>query len=94
MVTTINRPEEAEDVLRSLKNGDDAFFNSNPKFRITKIPGGFIYSSDYNGMCFVPELPTPEIKVSTTKAEVSKVEPVGEIKKSVAKTEPKKAIKK
>lgn len=87
MVTTINRPEEAEDVLRSLKNGDDAFFNSNPKFRITKIPGGFIYSSDYNGMCFVPELPTPAVKIS-------KIEPVGEIKKSVAKTEPKKAVKK
>lgn len=74
----IRTPDEAKDVLSSLKDGEETTFNYNPKFRIMKIPEGFIYSSDYNGMCFVP---------------AEKKEP-GTIRNSVAKTEPKRAITK
>lgn len=75
----IRTPDEAKDVLSSLKDGEETTFNYNPKFRIMKIPEGFIYSSDYNGMCFVP---------------AEKKEAVGTIRNSVAKTEPKRAITK
>lgn len=51
----IRTPNEAKEILSSLKDGEETTFNYNPKFRIMKIPEGFIYSSDYNGMCFVPE---------------------------------------
>ena len=74
----IRTPDEAKDVLSSLKDGEETTFNYNPKFRIMKIPEGFIYSSDYNGMCFVP---------------AEKKEP-GAIRNSVTKAEPKKAVTK
>ena len=74
----IRTPDEAKDVLSSLKDGEETTFNYNPKFRIMRIPEGFIYSSDYNGMCFVP---------------TGNKEP-GAIRNSVTKAEPKKAVTK
>lgn len=74
----IRTPDEAKDVLSSLKDGEETTFNYNPKFRIMRIPEGFIYSSDYNGMCFVP---------------AGNKEP-GAIRNSVTKAEPKKAVTK
>ena len=38
----IRTPDEAKDVLSSLKDGEETTFNYNPKFRIMKIPEGFI----------------------------------------------------
>lgn len=75
----IRTPDEAKDVLSSLKDGEETTFNYNPKFRIMRIPEGFIYSSDYNGMCFVPAGNNKE---------------PGAIRNSVTKAEPKKAVTK
>ena len=53
----IMTPEEAESALNSLKIGEETFFSYNPKWKITRVMGGFLYSSDYNGVTFVPDVP-------------------------------------
>lgn len=50
----IQRPEDAEVCLNSLKIGEEATFDYNPRWRVTRVVGGHIYSSDYAGSCFVP----------------------------------------
>ena len=70
-MTVIKTPEEAEQVLSSLKIGEETICNYNPKWRITRVNGGFLWSSDYNGVTFVPES-----KQSFTQAmEAPKAEP-------------------
>lgn len=54
-MTVIKTPEEAEQVLSSLRIGEETIFNYNPKWRATRVNGGWLYSSDYNGVTFVPE---------------------------------------
>ena len=53
----IRKPEEAEGCLNSLKIGEEATFAYNPRWRVTRVVGGHIYSSDYAGSCFVPFAP-------------------------------------
>lgn len=53
----IQKPEEAEDCMNSLKIGEEATFDYNPRWRVTRVGGGYIYSSDYAGSCFVPFAP-------------------------------------
>ena len=70
--------ENLEEMLKELKIGDCPILDSATGYEITKVPNGYIYKNEYIGMVFVPE----------------KVEAVGSIKNSVAKTEPKKAVTK
>ena len=61
-MTVIKTPEEAEQVLSSLKIGEETIFNYNPKWRVTRVNGGWLYSSDYNGVTFVPDAPKEQPK--------------------------------
>lgn len=54
-MTVIKTPEEAETIMNSMKIGEETICNYNPKWRITRVNGGFLWSSDYNGVTFVPE---------------------------------------
>lgn len=54
-MTVIKTPEEAETIMNSMKIGEETICNYNPKWRITRVNGGFLWSSDYNGVAFVPE---------------------------------------
>ena len=79
--------EDLEEMLRELKIGDSPIFDSATTYEITKVPNGFIYKQEYIGMVFVPDFPMI--------CEKSSAEPkVGEIKNSVAKASPKKAVTK
>lgn len=70
-MTVIKTPEEAETIMNSMKIGEETICNYNPKWRITRVNGGFLWSSDYNGVTFVPES-----KQSFTQAmEAPKAEP-------------------
>ena len=61
-MTVIKTPEEAAQVLSSLKIGEETIFNYNPKWRVTRVNGGWLYSSDYNGVTFVPDAPKEQPK--------------------------------
>lgn len=54
-MTVIKTPEEAETIMNSMKIGEETICDYNPKWRITRVNGGFLWSSDYNGVTFVPE---------------------------------------
>ena len=70
--------ENPEEMLKELKIGDCPILDSATGYEITKCPNGYIYKNEYIGMTFVQE----------------KVETVGTIKNSIAKTEPKKTVTK
>ena len=79
--------EDLEEMLRELKIGDSPIFDNATTYEITKVPNGFIYKQEYVGMVFVPDFPMICEKPSA--------EPkVGEIKNSVTKASPKKAVTK
>ena len=79
--------EDLEELLKELKIGDSPIFDSATAYEIIKVPNGFIYTKEYIGMVFVPDFPMISEKPSA--------EPkVGEIKNSVAKASPKKAVTK
>lgn len=69
----IQRPEEAEGCLNSLKIGEEATFDYNPRWRVTRVVGGHIYSSDYAGSCFVPFVQQPIEEPKETKRKLPKV---------------------
>lgn len=46
--------EDMNLALKNLKVGDATLFDEVTGFRITRVPGGYIYHSDYAGMAFVP----------------------------------------
>lgn len=69
----IQKPEEAEECLGSLKIGEEATFDYNPRWRVTRVVGGHIYSSDYAGSCFVPFAPQPIEEPKETKRKLPKV---------------------
>lgn len=73
-----NANEDLEELISNLKIGDGSIFDSATNYEITKVPNGFIYRHEYEGIVFVPD---------------SK-EKVGAIKNSIAKTEPKGKIEK
>ena len=76
-----NKGEDLGEMLKELKVGDDPIFDAVSCYDITKVPGGFIYKSDYAGMVFVPD--------------EKKKETVGNIPSSVAKAgRPPKAVAK
>lgn len=77
--------KELEQKLREMKIGDNPVFDSGSMYEITKVPNGFIYRKEYEGLVFVPDF--------AEKTE-PKADKVGNIKNSVAKTEPKKKIEK
>lgn len=77
--------KELEQKLREMKIGDNPVFDSGSMYEITKVPNGFIYRKEYEGLVFVPDF--------AEKTE-QKTDKVGNIKNSVAKTEPKKKIEK
>ncbi len=79
--------EDLEEMLRELKIGDSPIFDSATTYEIIKVPNGFIYTKEYIGMVFVPDFPM----VCKMEQEAPKV---GEIKNSVAKASPKKAVTK
>ena len=54
-MTVIKTPEEAETIMNSMKIGEETICDYNPKWRITRVNGGFLWSSNYNGVTFVPE---------------------------------------
>lgn len=68
----IQKPEEAEGCLNSLKIGEEATFDYNPRWRAMRVGGGFVYSSDYAGSCFVPATQTIE-EPKETKRKMPKV---------------------
>lgn len=70
--------ENLEEMLKELKIGDCPILDSATGYEITRVVGGFIYKNEYIGMVYVPD---------------SK-ETVGNIRNSVAKTEPKKTVTK
>lgn len=74
-----SRNEDLAEMLKELKVGDDPIFDSVTNFEISKVPSGYIYMHEFVGAVFVPD---------------SKTESVGHIKNSVAKTEPKRVVKK
>lgn len=75
-MTVIKTPEEAEQVLSSLRIGEETIFNYNPKWRVTRVNGGWLYSSDYNGVTFVPESQQNSTQQnSTQELEAPKAEP-------------------
>ena len=76
-----NKGEDLAEMLQGLKIGDEPIFDTVSNYEIMKVPGGFIYKNEYVGMCFVPDVQV-------------KAQPVGIIKNSVAKTEPKKMVTK
>ena len=85
--------EDLEEMLRELKIGDSPIFDSATTYEITKVPNGFIYKQEYVGMVFVPDFPM--ICDFPLICEKPSAEPkVGEIKNSVAKASPKKAVTK
>lgn len=77
--------KELEQKLREMKIGDNPVFDSGSMYEITKVPNGFIYRKEYEGLVFVPDF--------AEKTE-QKADKVGNIKNSIAKTEPKKKIEK
>ena len=77
--------KELEQKLREMKIGDNPVFDSGSMYEITKVPNGFIYRKEYEGLVFVPDF--------AEKTE-QKADKVGNIKNSIAKTEPKKKIDK
>ena len=70
--------ENLEEMLKELKVGDCPILDSATGYEITRTLSGFIYKNEYIGMVFVPDAP----------------EKVGNIKNSIAKTEPKKTVTK
>lgn len=74
-----NKGEDLAEMLRDLKIGDEPIFDSVSNYEITRTIGGFIYKNEYAGMVFVPD---------------AQPEKVGQIKNSVAKTEPKRTVTK
>lgn len=74
-----NANEDLRAMLKELKIGDMPIYDTVTNFEISKVPNGFIYMHEYVGAVFVPD---------------GKVESVGAIKNSVAKTEPKKVVQK
>lgn len=77
--------KELEQKLREMKIGDNPVFDSGSMYEITKVPNGFIYRKEYEGLVFVPDF---------AEETEPKADKVGNIKNSVAKTEPKKKIEK
>lgn len=75
-----NKGEDLEEMLLEMKIGDEPIFDAVNSYEITRCPGGYIYKNEYAGLCFVPDAPSDDR--------------VGTIKGSVAKTEPKKVVKK
>ena len=73
-----NANEDLEELITNLKIGDGSIFDSTTNYEITKVPNGFIYRHEYEGIVFVPD----------------NKEKVGAIKNSIAKTEPKGKIEK
>lgn len=69
----IQKPEEAEGCLSSLKIGEEATFDYNPRWRVTRVVGGHIYSSDYAGACFVPFAQQTVDEPKETKRKMPKV---------------------
>ena len=70
--------EDLQELLNGLKVGDGPVYDSLTNYEITRVPNGFVYRHEYEGIVFVPD---------------SKKK-VGAIKNSIAKTEPKEKIKK
>lgn len=83
------KSKELEQKLREMKIGDNPVFDSGSMYEITKVPNGFIYRKEYEGLVFVPDFAE-----KTEQKTEQKVEKVGNIKNSVAKTGPKKKIDK
>jgi hypothetical protein len=75
-----SKSDDLAEMLNEMKIGDSPIFDEVSSYEITKVPGGYIYKNEYCGLCFVPDAPS--------------VARVGPIKVSVAKTEPKKVVKK
>ena len=74
-----NKGEDLEEMLKEMKVGDEPVFDTVNSYEITRVPGGYIYKNEFAGLCYVPEV---------------KGDTVGAIKYCVAKTEPKKVVKK
>ena len=73
MKTIRKSGENLEQMLKELQIGDIPVYDMVSNYEITKVPGGFIYKSEYAGMVFVPDV------------EKGKKEPVANIQGSVAK---------
>lgn len=80
------KTDQLDEMLEEMKIGDPSLFDEVTGYEITKVPNGFIYKNEYCGLCFVPA----EEKIKKP----SSGENVAGIKSSVAKTGPKKVVKK
>lgn len=95
MKTIRTRAEDLFELLDKMKVGDSPLYDMETNYEIVRVPNGFIYRREYEGICFVPyggcmsEEKKAEPKKMADKT-VAKVEP----KETVKKTEPKKIIKK
>lgn len=95
MKTIRTREDDLAEMLNQMKVGDSPLYDMETNYEIVRVPNGFIYRREYEGICFVPyggfmaEEKKAEPKKMADKT-VAKVEP----KETVKKTEPKKMIKK
>lgn len=93
MKTIRTREDDLAEMLSQMKVGDSPLYDMETNYEITRVPNGYIYRREYEGICFVPFETggnMAEEKPKLADKTVAKVEP----KETVKKTEPKKIIKK
>lgn len=83
MKTIRNKNQDLEEMLKEMKVGDQPIFDEVTTYEIVKVPNGFIYRHEYEGLVFVPDYPKG----------ASKTEVAG-VPNSVTKTPPKKVVEK
>lgn len=73
-----DKTEDLSEKMIGLKIGDAPIFDTVSGYEITKVPNGYIYKNEYNGLVFVPDFTE---KVGTIKNSVAKTEPKGKVDK-------------
>ena len=64
--------EDLQDLLKGLKVGDGPVYDSLTNYEITRVPNGFVYRHEYEGIVFVPDV-VEGIKGSQAKTEPKKM---------------------
>ena len=81
--------EDLQELLNGLKVGDGPVYDSLTNYEITRVPNGFVYRHEYEGIVFVPDTDNLEQMLQDLKI---KEKPI--VKNAVVKTEPKGKIEK